>query len=133
MDRVKKIGELCKEFAHQHKDLFIVIADAKTDHLFAGYQDSMTYGVIKQKGGAKEGVVKQVLLYSKFNKALSKFSTFKMLADLFIINLSELLWLKLKKAPEYFKFISDALFFLPKGSKYSLQEQEAKEVEPITK
>lgn len=125
MDRVKQIGLICKEFAHENKDLFIVIADPKTDTLFAGYQDSFTYGTIKQPGGMGEGVVKQVLMYSKFNKSLSKYQTFKFHADIFLMNLAEVLWLKIKKAPEFFKFISDALFFLPKGKKYDIKKQEA--------
>jgi len=126
MDRVKYIGEAAKNFAHENKDLFIVIADPKTDTLFAGYNDSFTFGTIKGKGSRKEGIIKQVLLFSKYNKAMTSFRQFKFYSDILISALVEFLWLPINrgKVNEFYKFISDALFYLPKGSKYKVEEPE---------
>lgn len=126
MDRIKHIGMLAKEFSHENKGLFIIIADPKTDHLFAGYEDSFTYGAIKGKFGKRKSIVKEVLMFSKFNKSLSKFTTFKFLADMFITQLAEFLWLPLNRGSvnEFYKYVSDALYYVPKGSTVEEQEPE---------
>lgn len=114
--RVQHFLEQAKEFAHENKNVFVVIADPATDHLFAAYNDSMINGKIKSLSGKKQPVVKQVLSFSKFAQSLDKFTFFKFKADILIAEIAELLWLPISKSPEFFKFLSDALWFIPKGA-----------------
>lgn len=114
MDRVKLLGMAAKEFAHEHRDCFVIIADAKTDHILAAYNDSHIYAQIKSTTGSKTQVVKEVLRHSKFAKSLNGFPRFKLAADMFIGELASTLHLHLHRAREFYKFVSDALWYLPK-------------------
>jgi hypothetical protein len=113
MDRVKYLGMEAKEFAHEHKDCIVIIADAKTDHILAAYGDSYIYGEIKNVMGMNQKVVKEMLMASKFAKG-DGFPYFKLKADMFLSSLAELLWVPVGKANEFYKFVSDALWYLPK-------------------
>ncbi|MDP1570808.1 MAG: hypothetical protein Q8L86_12490 [Vicinamibacterales bacterium] len=115
MNRIDKVSIAAKEFAHQNDHLFVIVIDPETDHLFAGYRDSFTYGKIQTKKGTKARIAKEVLFYSRFRPALDDFSGFKFVADMLLEQLAEFLHLKIQQVPEFFKWLSDALWYLPKG------------------
>jgi hypothetical protein len=114
--RVEHFLEQAQEFAHKNKNVLVIIGDPETDHLFAAYNDSMINGRIKSLSGKKQPVVKQVLAFSKFSSSLDKFTFFKFKADILIAEIAELLWLPIGKSKQFFMFLSDALWFIPKGA-----------------
>lgn len=114
-ERSDKVSLAAAEFAHKHKNLLVIVADPVEDTLFAAYNDAQMFGTIKSLRGQKVRVVKEMLYHSKLHGELYDFEGFKMLADMFLAQLSEFLWVKMSKIPEFFKWISDACWYLPKG------------------
>jgi hypothetical protein len=118
MKRTKRSDEIsmaAADFAHAHKHLLVIVADPVEDTLFAAYNDSQMFGTIRNTTGTKARVVKQMLYQSKLRGELSDFTGFKLLADMFLSSLAEFLWVRMHKVPEFFKWISDACWYLPKG------------------
>lgn len=94
-----------KEFAHANKDLLIIVADPKTDRVFATYKDRFVNGRLKSADGKKTRVVKDVLKYSHFHRSI----------DQYIASLVETLHLPVLKGNQFFQFIDGAIFNIAKA------------------
>jgi hypothetical protein len=90
------------DFAHENKDLLIIIADPHTDFLFAGYNDKLIFTQIKNNQGKSIKVVRDLIKHTKFNTRI----------DQFIGSIVELLHLPLKYGNHFFQFIDGALYNL---------------------
>jgi len=65
-DREERIAYTLSEFAHQNKDMLIIVADPKTDKLFVGYKDKHVLTKINSAEGRDLRVVRNVLKRSTF-------------------------------------------------------------------
>ncbi len=96
-----------REFGHVNKNLLIIVADPKTDRIYAMHGDRFVNGRIKDPTGKKSRVVKDVLKYSQFHKTI----------DQYITSLMETLHLPILKGNHFFKFIDGAIFNIAKSSR----------------
>ena len=85
-DREERIAYTLSEFAHQNKDLLIIVADPKTDKIFVGYKDKHILSRINSPEGKKLRVVRNIL----------KRSTFQSNIDFFQVALMEALQVPMK-------------------------------------
>lgn len=105
-----------QEFAHQNKNLLIIVADPKTDRMFVAHQDRFVNAQIKSPDGKKTHVVRDVVRYSQFHKSI----------DMFITSLVETLKLPLWKggANQFYQFIDGAIFNIAKSLRKPPKPQE---------
>lgn len=89
------------DFAHQNKDLLVIICDPKSDNIFVAYNDALVSGRIKSiKTNKKAFIVRNVL----------KFSKFKSEVDGFLGALVETLHLPVEKGNDFLQFLDGALY-----------------------
>ncbi len=106
-----------KEFAHENKNLLIIVCDPKTDMMFVTHRDKFVSGRIKSPTGRKSHVVREVLKYSRFNVT----------TDMYITALMETLHLPIWRANQFYQFIDGAVFNIAK----SLRKQPAAKGEEL--
>lgn len=91
-------------FAHENRDVLIIVADPKTDFMFVAHKDRMVLGRLKSLDGAKLHVVHDVLrqsaMKSKFDAAIDHFTG----------GMVDIFQLGLKEGNQFYSFISDVLF-----------------------
>lgn len=123
VSRVDYLREHLGEFAHQNRELLIIVADPETDQMFVAYRDKMVLGAIKNAQDAKLSVVRDVVRHSKLKR------DFDIAIDLFLAGTSELLQLSVKHGNHFYKFIADVLFhFQPKANKWLEEKKKRDEI-----
>lgn len=105
-NREERLLFTIKEFAHANKDLLIMVADPKTDRMFATYKDRFVNGRIKSPLGKKTHIVRDVLKYSRFHVTV----------DQFIASIVETLDLPIWKggSNQFYQFLDGAVFNIAK-------------------
>lgn len=98
-------------FAHENRDVLIIVADPKTDEMFVGYKDKLVLGKLKTLEGADIDVVKAVLRQSVFK------SKFDEGIDRFVGGMVDVLKLGLNEGNKFYGFISDVLYAFQDRSK----------------
>lgn len=108
-------------FAHENKDVLIIVADPKTDFMFVAHKDKMVLGRMKSLEGSKMHIVHDVLrqsaLKSKFDESIDRFTG----------GMVDILKLGLKEGNQFYSFVSDVLFHFQDRSKGWLERQKKKE------
>lgn len=62
------------EFAHQHKDLIIIVADPKDDTIFVAYNDRFAAGRIKTEQGTDARIIRDLMRSSRlFDSQIDRF------------------------------------------------------------
>lgn len=122
-NRVDYLRGMLGAFAHENKDLVIIVADPESDYMFVSYKDKMVLGKVKSIDGEEmkvvESVVRQSVLKSRFDFAV----------DLFTAGLVDLLKLGVKEGNQFYRFISDVLFnFQGQAPKWLKKQQRSKEI-----
>lgn len=119
--RREYLRNMLGDFAHENKDLLVIVADPETDMIFVSYQDKMVLGQVKSLEGAKLNVVKGVLRRSALK------GNFDTALDLFLAAIVDKLNLPIPSATQFYDFIANCLFrFQPKSSAW-LEAQKRKE------
>lgn len=88
------------EFAAANSDMLIIVADPKSDRLFAMYKDKIINSKIKNVRGAKVSLVKTMLKESTFENAI----------DPFLGTVAEQTKIKVDRHNFFYKFIDAAIF-----------------------
>lgn len=123
INRVDYLREHLGDFAHQNRDLLIIVADPETDQLFCAYKDKMVLGKIKDLHARKLTVVRDVLRHSKLK------SDFDHAMDLFLAGLADFLQLSLEKGNQFYDFIRNVIFhFQPKAGAWLEQQKKKEEI-----
>lgn len=90
------------EFAHQHSNLLVIVADPADDTVFVAFKDQFVGGRIKDRDGKNIGIIKDML----------NASTFESRVDSFLLGLADAI--KLRKltagANNVLQFLDGALF-----------------------
>lgn len=104
--RVDYLRATLGEFAHENRDLLIIVGDPATDEMFVAYKDRMVLGKVKSLDGQDMNVVRSVVRQSAVK------SKFDAAVDIFIAGMVDLLKLRLvnKSANEFFSFVTNVLF-----------------------
>lgn len=103
-NRTDYLRTMLGAFAHENKDLLIIVGDPLTDNMFVAYKDKMVLGKIKSLDGAEQSVVRDVL------KRSSVKSQFDLALELFLSGFSDLLKVGLTQGNQFYSFISNVLF-----------------------
>lgn len=98
--RRKRMSYQIPEFASKHKDLLIIIADPKTDELYATYAGHTVRGQMGEKGKKKQGIIKDILKYGRFKHGIDKF----------LIEMAAMLHGYRTKAKFFYVALHDALY-----------------------
>ena len=100
MKKFKDRQKDLQNFAHENKDLLVIIGDPATDSLFMAYEDKMVLSKIKSADGRNTKVIKQALRWSSFAGAI----------DNLIVALSDMMSLPIKKGNQFFQWIDGAIY-----------------------
>lgn len=104
-----------QQFAHQHKNYLVIIADPKDDNIFVSYKDKQVSGKISSADGLHHEVVRRVLAHSSFNSAI----------DRFLGGIIDVLKCPIEWGSDFYKFIDGALFNISQAfSKYQVDKDD---------
>jgi hypothetical protein len=109
--RVDYLRNQLGEFAHENRDVLIIVGDPKTDQMFVAYKDKMVLGSIKSLDGKSMHVIKDVLRQSAMK------SSFDAAIDSFTGGLVDVLKVGLEGGNQFFSHISNVLFAFQTHSK----------------
>lgn len=93
------------ELGNMHQDMLIIVADPKTDRMFAMYKNQIVNSKIKNVRGAKVSLIKTMLKESTFENAI----------DPFMGTVAEQLKAPVDRHNAFYKFIDAALFNIAKA------------------
>lgn len=123
VNRVDYLRQHLGDFAHNNRELLIIVADPETDQMFVAYKDKMILGKIKSVEGNAMTVVRDVLRNSKLK------TDFDRAVDFFVAGMVDLLHLSVDRGKEFYKFIADCLFhFQPKAGAWLRDQEKKKEI-----
>lgn len=104
-------------FAHENKDVLIIVADPETDHMFVSYKDKMILAKLKSLEGSDlhivKGVLRQSAMKSKFDEGIERL----------IGGMVDVLKLSVPKGNQFYTFIADALFHFQDKAKVWLEKK----------
>jgi len=103
-DRKEFLRRQLGDFAHENRELLIIVADSKTDYIFCAYKDRMTLGQIKSMDGSKMKIIKTLLSESSLNE--KKFNTF---IAYFTASLIDVLKVGVDKGNHFYQFIDGSI------------------------
>ena len=109
-DRKEYLRRLLGEFAHENRDVLLIVADPKSDYLFCAYRDRTVLGQIKSLDGTKMNVVKNLLSEEsalnekRFNKYIGYFTA----------SLIDVLKVSVHKGNQFYSFLDGSIFNIVK-------------------
>ena len=104
-NRKKRLAFTLPEFAHNNKDLLIIVADPKTDLLFVSYHDKTATGRIKDAKSLRPHIVKDMMRMTDFDDTVMGF----------LVSIAEILKLKsIKYGNEILKQVENAIWNIAK-------------------
>ncbi len=122
--RREYLRNMLGDFAHENKDLLIIVADPATDLIFVAYQDKLVLGQVKSLEGGKDmGIVKNVLKKSALK------GNFDLAMDFFLAAIADRLKLSMKDGDQFYSFIANTLFhFQPKAKAWLEKQKRTNEI-----
>lgn len=93
-----------QDFAHDNRNLLVIVADPQDDTIFVAYKDKQVSGRIKSMDGIDYQVVKKLLKGSQFESHIERF--IGALIDIIRTPLTR------QQVSEFYKFVGDSIYVI---------------------
>lgn len=114
--RHEYLRTLLGDFAHENKDLFLIVCDPKTDDMFVAYRDKMILGKIKTQDGKSLSVIKDMLNESTMHNGVERF----------IGALVDTLKVSLTKGNDFYHFVAESIYKIAETIKNKVEQKSTK-------